>query len=197
MNRQNENDWVNDLFDSVKNVRCKIKGKPDSFDNACKRMTELLDELRTDNRMLWWVGNGGSSTICSHLSQDVMNKLDIRSCAFSDVSLLTCMANDYGFPDVYARPLKKMAEEGDMLIAISSSGNSENILNSVKIATEKNMSIITLSGFNDDNHLWNSSAEISFYLSSDLYGIVEVGHLALLHSIIEIMLLNERQDKSN
>ena len=102
------------------------------------------------------------------------------------------MANDFGFEEVFAKPLSFFAGENDILIAISSSGNSKNILNAARVAHEKGMKLITLSGFKENNHLWCMDSDAAVLLQSDLYGIVEAGHEVILHGIIETLWLKQR-----
>ncbi len=187
--------WYQGLFNAVQSTKCRLKTKEAEFENALSAVRDLFINANKKNKSVWWVGNGGSSAICSHLAQDVMNKLDIRSLYVGDTSLMTCMANDFGYENVYSRPLAKLSESGDTLIAISSSGNSENILSCVRAAQEKGMNIITLSGMNETNKLWNSENDVSFFVTSDLYGIVEMGHEAILHGIIEVLWLELSRSK--
>ncbi|MFH2060672.1 MAG: SIS domain-containing protein [Pseudomonadota bacterium] len=185
----NPKDWLRQLSVVLDKTKSKVGRAEASFDVASKEVMALLKTSITGKRSVFWVGNGGSASICAHLSQDMMNKLNIKSLYFGETSLLTCMANDFGYEQVYAKPLKQFVQKEDILIAISSSGNSDNILNCVKIAQDTGMKIITLSGMREDNKLWNSQSDVSFFLSSDLYGIVEVGHEALLHGMIETLWL--------
>lgn len=187
--------WLRHLSECLSTTRARIGGRDSDLDSAMEELMRLFQNLRETNGTAWWVGNGGSSALCSHLSQDVLNKLNVRSMNFADTALVTCMANDFGYEEVYARPLRTLAESKDMLIAISSSGNSENILECVRVANEKNMKVVSLSGFHMSNKLWGMRADVSFYLPSSLYGITEVGHEALLHSSIEALWLREKAAK--
>lgn len=185
--------WYDALSEAIKAMECKVAGKTMPVKKAIEQTINILTAARQMNSTVYWVGNGGSAAICSHLSQDLMNKLGIWSQTFGDISLLTCMANDFGYEQVYARPLKKMAVSEDVLIAISSSGNSENILSSVEVALDKGLHTITLSGMDETNRLWSVDTNVSFFVSSDLYGIVEVSHEAILHGVIETLWLENRQ----
>lgn len=184
--------WMDDLHKAIKSAKGRIAGLDKSLDKTFDAVSNILTAVRGSQRTVWWIGNGGSAAICSHLSQDMMNKLGIRSIYHGDTSLLTCMANDFGYEQVYARPLKQLAAQGDVLIAISSSGNSENILSCVETARQKDMKIITLSGMNEDNRLWNYQSDVSFLVLYHLYGIVELSHEALLHGVIETLWLQSR-----
>ena len=110
----------------------------------------------------------------------------------ADAPLLTCMANDFGYAEIYERPLRTLTKKGDMLIAVSSSGNSENILRYARLAREREMKLVTLSAFAEDNPLWQAEADVSFHLPTRLYGHAEVGHEALLHAVLETMMLREQ-----
>ena len=77
---------------------------------------------------LMFIGNGASAAISSHMSTDFWKNGGIRAIAFNDSSLLTCLGNDYGYEYIFEKSIEMFAEEGDILVAISSSGESENIL---------------------------------------------------------------------
>lgn len=193
MNIKNANHWLESLNQVLCDTKNRLVGIDTSFDEAARGVQRMFKQAQKEDRSIYWVGNGGSSAICSHLSQDVFNKLKIRSHYFNDSSLMTCMANDFGYENVYARILTLYARKGDILIAISSSGNSQNILNAVGVAKEKSMQVISLSGMRESNKLWASKSDVAFFLDSDLYGIVEVGHEAILHGIIETLWLEMSQ----
>ena len=88
------------------------------------------------------VGNGGSAGIASHVVNDFVNIGKLKAYSFHDISLLTCMANDYGYKNVYSEPLRIMIKSDDILIAISSSGESENIINSTDTAKKNGAYVI-------------------------------------------------------
>ena len=182
-------DWLNELKSVLASAESKVNGENKPLATALFAIENLLLEAKDEKRSVWWIGNGGSSAICSHLSQDLLNKLGIRSHVFNDTSLLTCMANDFGYEEVYARPLKVFAEKKDILLAISSSGKSVNIISCVEWAIEHKLKTITLSGFDSDNPLRGFNIDVCLYLNSKKYGLIELGHEALLHSVIETMSL--------
>lgn len=183
--------WLKQLNEVLQSTKCKVRGKEATLTEALAAVQEIFVQTRARNSGVWWVGNGGSSALCSHLSQDMLNKLKLRSMVFSDAPMLTCMANDFGYENIYARPLETLAATGDLLIAVSSSGQSKNILNCVDLAAQKKMPSITLSAFKPDNPLWMRPSDVSVYLPCSLYGQVEVGHEALLHSAIETLYFKE------
>lgn len=177
--------WLEMLNEVILSTRCRINEKKVGLDEGCLYAKELINAVIQSGNTIWWVGNGGSAAVCSHLSQDMLNKLGARSFYIGDASLMTCMANDFGYESVYLKPLEKLAAKNDLLIAISSSGNSENIVSCARFAVDKGMKLISLSGFKEDNRLWQLPADLSFYVAASLFGHVEVSHEAILHGIIE------------
>ena len=134
---------------------------------------------------IFFIGNGGSAGIASHMAIDYSKNGGMRALAFNDGAYLTCLGNDLGFEQVFAKALDLHARKGICSIAISSSGRSANILNGVDIARERGCSVITFTGFGPDNPL-RGRGDLNFYLASEDYGFVEVGHLALIHSILDL-----------
>lgn len=135
-----------------------------------------------------FIGNGGSSSIASHQAIDYLKNGKIRAFALNDSAALTCLGNDYGYPEVFAKQLELLGRPGDLLVAISSSGRSMNILNAVKIARARGMSVASFSGFDSDNAL-RSLGDMNFYIDSDQYGFVELAHLTLVHAILDICVI--------
>jgi len=135
-------------------------------------------------RKLMFIGNGGSAGICSHMATDYSKNGNMRALAFNDGSMLTCLANDLGYENVFAKQIDMHGVEGDLLIAISSGGRSQNILNGVETARRRGCRVVTLSGFAADNPL-RKLGDVNFHLASDQYGYVEIGHLAICHAILD------------
>ena len=120
-----------------------------------------------------------------------MPRNDVRALDFSQVSLLTALSNDEGYECVYEYPITLWADAGDLLLAISSSGKSENILRAVKAAAAKKCGIITLSGFGADNPL-RRLGDVNFYVSSREYGYVESAHSVIAHLITDRAMARRR-----
>ncbi len=100
--------------------------------------------------------------------------------AFNDISLLTAVSNDISYESSFAQPLERFSKSGDLLVTISSSGNSPNIIASIKAAKENGVNIITLSGMNPENKS-RISGDLNFFIKAPYYGWVECGHQVLLH----------------
>lgn len=133
---------------------------------------------------LIFIGNGGSSAIASHMATDYSKNGKLRAMAFNDSATLTCLGNDLGYENVFATQLDWHARPGDLLIAISSSGKSPNILKAVKVARARECSIFTLSGFEADNPL-RTMGDVNIHVPSNEYGFVEIIHLSICHCILD------------
>lgn len=142
---------------------------------------------------LFFIGNGASASISSHMAVDFWKHGGIRATAFNDSSLLTCVSNDCGFEQVFAKPIKMFSDKGDVLIVISSSGASQNILCAVEAARSKGLKIITLSGFSKSNPL-RKSGDINFYIAANRYSHVEIMHHSLCHYLLDAIV--ERKVRS-
>jgi D-sedoheptulose 7-phosphate isomerase len=158
-----------------------------ALDTAIRDIGARMRACHDGGRRIMLVGNGGSASICSHLATDFSKNGGMRATTFNDGSVLTCLGNDYGYEHVFAKQVEWHGVEGDMLIAISSSGRSLNILNAAASARKLNCVIVTLSGFKPDNPL-RSLGDINIYFPSSEYGFVEVGHLAILHAALDIQM---------
>lgn len=135
---------------------------------------------------LMFIGNGGSAGIASHMAIDYSKNGGLRSLAFNDGAALTCLGNDLGYENVFARQIEMHARPGDVLVAISSSGRSPNILRAVEAAGRTGAAfILTLSGFTPDNPL-RSLGDANLYVPSDQYGFVEITHLTLCHAALDL-----------
>lgn len=153
-----------------------------SFEKGIEEIIKCLNNI--DAKKVIAIGNGGSAAIASHLANDLCKTDNIKAICFSDYSYNTCMANDFGYECVYEKGIEMFADEGDVLIAISSSGNSENIIRATNKAKEKGCKVITLSGFKEDNKL-RDKGDINIYIPKEHYGYVELCHQIILHMITD------------
>lgn len=134
---------------------------------------------------IFFIGNGGSNSICSHMMEDFGKMLRKQTFSFSDASLITCYANDYGYEHAFAEWLKLYVPTSqDLLFAISSSGSSKNIMNAVQIAINNECPVITLSGFNVDNPL-RQMGNVNMHVAAESYGIVETMHQVFIHTVLD------------
>ncbi len=130
---------------------------------------------------MFFIGNGGSAAVASHIVNDLV-KLGFDAATLLEPAILTCLANDYSYQEVFNRQIFYRNIKESTLVAISSSGRSPNIINAVKTFSSTGGKVITFSGFDGDNPLRNLG-HINYWVPSYNYGIVECAHLAILHSI--------------
>ena len=111
-----------------------------------------------------------------------------------DPATLTCLGNDYGYEHVFSKQLEIVTESGDLLVAISSSGESENIINAVLIAHKTGCKILTLSGFQPDNRL-RQLGDYNIYVPSMEYGIVESVHNIILQEAVDVLMEENEEEQ--
>lgn len=149
-------------------------------------ISEVLKKNRADRGSVFLIGNGGSAAIASHIANDFVNtgRLDAR--VMHDQALLTCFANDYGYDQIYAMQLERVVCEEDVLVAVSSSGNSSNIVNAAIACANAGGTVFTFTGFEENNAL-RQMGDLNYWIDSTDYGLVEIGHLFLLHYVASII----------
>jgi D-sedoheptulose 7-phosphate isomerase len=158
-----------------------------ALDVGLERAVELLVQRTAARAKVMFIGNGASAAIASHQALDFWKNGGMRATAFNDLALLTAVSNDHGYPEVFERPIDMFADPGDVLIAISSSGGSENILRGVAAGVRRGCRVITFSGLRPDNPL-RARGELNFFVPSMEYGPVEVAHLALSHVLLDTII---------
>jgi len=144
------------------------------------RWVDLTHQVQRRGQNIFLVGNGASAAMASHFAADACKNGGLRAQAFNDGPLLTCAANDVAFEEVFALPLERFARSGDMLITISSSGGSANIVRALERARKMQLRIVTVSGKAADNPS-RSFGDVNVYMPSARYGWVESGHHVVLH----------------
>lgn len=152
-----------------------------------QRAVDLAIEAKEARKRFFFIGNGGSAAIASHMAADYLKNGGVAAMCFNDPALMSCLANDIGYDEVFSRPLRLHGANGDLLFAISSSGRSKSIVNAVEVATGLGMKTITLSGFLPDNRL-RGMGDVNFYVMAQRYGTVEVCHHAICHSILDAVM---------
>ncbi|HFB64460.1 MAG TPA: SIS domain-containing protein [Aeromonadales bacterium] len=161
-----------------------IGGTSYSMEYGLNKAFNTLLGLRELNRDLYIIGNGGSTAVASHAVVDFLNVGNLSAHTLHEAAVLTCMSNDYGYKHAYSNIIRRIIKKQDVLIAISSSGQSENILNGVTEARNQGAFVITLTGFNCLNNLKNMG-DINFWVDSYDYGMVEIAHQFILHNLAD------------
>ena len=153
-----------------------------------KRIASDIVTMRDSGGKLIIAGNGGSAAMASHVAVDFTKAGGIRAINFNEADLITCFANDYGYENWVAEALKAYSDPKDVVILISSSGMSENIVNAAVYCNQNNLTLHTVTGFSAENSLRKMGSE-NLWVDSTSYNVVEMTHhiwlLAILDFIIE------------
>ena len=146
-----------------------------------------LDALRKPGVSAHLIGNGGSLSIASHMTVDLQTQAGVSAACLSDCAMLSAIGNDEGFERVFTAWLEQGFDNDDVLVAMSCSGRSQNVLSAIEyVRGFRGATIITMSGFDGDNPL-RSAGHINFYVPSRSYGAVQLAHFALLHGICDAL----------
>lgn len=148
------------------------------------QLIEVFLSIKKYKSTIFFIGNGGSAGIAVHMTTDYLKNGGMKTHGMLDASTVTCLGNDFGYEHIFSKQLEIVAEQGDLLVAISSSGNSSNIINAVNVAREKGCEVITFSGFKEDNKL-RQLGDYNIYIPSSEYGIVESIHNMILQQIVD------------
>lgn len=189
------NNHVSVLSELILGTRATLwSGKEIDLDGGINRFLNAARQATDAGGTLRFIGNGGSAAIASHCAIDFSKNGGMRASAFNDPAALTCLGNDYGYEQVFAKQIEFHARPEDLIVTISSSGRSRNILLAVEAARARTCKIITLSGFAPDNPL-RSAGDVNFYIGSPEYGMVEVGHFALCHAMLDLHMASRSRAK--
>lgn len=156
------------------------QGKGLSLEQGTCNALTLLSKTKENAGNVYIIGNGGSAAVASHIYNDFCNVGGLRAMTLHEPAVLTCFSNDYGYDHAYSTLIEKMADKNDLLIAISSSGQSKNILNAAIAMRARQGAVITLTGFSANNPL-RTIGDLNFWVNSNSYGLVEIAHLFTLH----------------
>ena len=170
--------FFKEYFDSISHTVASI-----DVDKLIE-ISELIKSTSTKSRKIILVGNGGSAAMASHVAVDLTKAAQVRAVNFNEADLITCFANDYGYDQWVVEALKAYADADDLIIFISSSGKSANIINGALHAKNMGLQVITLSGFNSDNPL-RKLGDIDLWADSSEYNVIEMSHHIWLVAIVD------------
>ena len=154
-------------------------------------VSKAIANAFTEGKKLILFGNGGSSTDASHIAAEFINRFKrerpgLPAIALNtDMAVITSIANDYDFSEIFAKQLKALAEEGDIVIAISTSGNSPNILKAMDVARKKKLTTVALTGLKGEK--FASKATFAFVVPSDNTPRIQETHITIGHVICQIV----------
>lgn len=145
-------------------------------------------KIKKNKKKIIVIGNGGSAGIASHFSVDMTKNGKIRCVNFNEPGLITCLTNDFSYEEMYAKAINYYGEKGDLLIAISSSGTSQNIIKACVEARKRKFSkIITLSGFPKKTKL-KYKGDVNLVVDSRSYNFIENIHQIWLLMLVDLII---------
>jgi len=147
---------------------------------------EMTEEVRGAGRTIFLAGNGASASMASHLAADLAKNAHMHTQVFTDLSLMTAISNDIGYESVFSEPLRRRGRRGDMLVLISSSGRSRNVLNAAQTAEDLGVKVMTLSAMDEANPL-RSKGCLNAHIPARTYGLAETCHAAILHHWMDLV----------
>tara|TARA_Y100001970_G_C14259925_1_gene879580 strand:+ start:36612 stop:37160 length:549 start_codon:yes stop_codon:yes gene_type:complete len=152
-----------------------------------ENLTRIFKSCKKKKNSVFIFGNGGSASIASHVSTDLNKVCNIKSRNFNEANHITCFSNDYGYDKWISETLKIYLKKSDLVILISSSGNSKNIVNAAKYCSKKKIKLITLTGFYKKNNLRsiNKYNKLNIWVNSKNYNIIENLHQIILLTAID------------
>lgn len=172
------------LKNSLERTVCNFNNQTKPYQECLKGIYEQFLFIKQQKKTVYFIGNGGSAGIAIHMTGDFLKNGGIKTHSMFDISTITCLGNDFGYEYIFDKQLQAVAEENDLLVAISSSGNSLNILNAAKFAKTIGCKVITFTGFEETNQLCKLG-DYNVYVPCMEYGIVESIHNMILQQIVD------------
>jgi D-sedoheptulose 7-phosphate isomerase len=154
---------------------------------AVERAARLVAGALAGGGQVLFCGNGGSAADAQHLAAELVGRLALERPAYravaltTDTSVLTAVGNDYGYADVFARQVQGLGRPGDVLVAISTSGRSENVLRAAAAARAAGMAVVALLG--PAASPLDDSAEVALHVDGEVAGLVQQGHITVGHAL--------------
>lgn len=183
------NSYIAELINKLEKteIRQGTEKNYEDYNQGIQILVDVFTRHKEKGSQVFFIGNGGSAAIASHMTADFMKNGGMNTYSLYDSAVTTCMGNDYGYENIFSRPMQFLVRENDLVIAISSSGNSANIINAIQVAKEKNAEVITLTGFETTNKA-KQMGDINVYVPCCKYGMVESIHNLILQQIVDLIL---------
>ena len=177
-------------FSSIATCISNVEADTQSLLNA----TQLFHETKNSGGKVILAGNGGSAAMASHVAVDLTKVAGVRAVNFNEPDLITCLANDYGYEHWVEKAIEFYADPGDLIVLISSSGKSNNIINGAIKAKQMKLSLITFTGFTADNPL-RKFGDLNFWADSQAYNVVEMTHHVWLLALVDKLVADKEERK--
>ena len=178
----------------IENYQNRLVAALNSIDrDQVLRVANLLSNSTLENKRIWLIGNGGSATTASHFATDLTrcigsNNKNLKSISLCDnIGIITAIGNDFGYENIFLRQVERNCESEDVLIAISASGNSGNLIKAINWANEAGITTVGLTSF--DGGMMRNLVNLSIHIETENgdYGVAEDAQLAICHMIAEAL----------
>ena len=151
------------------------------------KISRIFKACSKKGKKIIFCGNGGSAATSSHVAVDFTKNAKIRSINFNEADLITCLSNDYGYHNWLSSAIDLYADKGDVIVLISVSGESENLVNALKFANKKKLKTICFTGVNKNNKLKKlNKNSLNIFINSKSYNQVEIVHHIYLLSLVDL-----------
>ena len=147
-------------------------------------LTRLFLKIKKNKKRIFIAGNGASASVSSHIANDLTKATQIKASTFHDPALITCFGNDFGYENWIKECINHFAEPDDLVILISSSGQSQNIVNGAKFCKMQNINLVSLTGPRPNTFIEKRS-DIIFKVNSEIYNVIECIHMIILTAAID------------
>ena len=176
----NDKQFLDNYFDLYKSaLKINVQTQLTDFKNLCLKVKECDAKLMI-------AGNGASASIASHAALDFTKQAKVRSMAFNDHNLITAFSNDYGYENWISEAVKAYGQKHDVVVLISSSGNSQNVVKAAKTSKDLGYKVVTFSGFTSSNEL-KKWGDINFWINSKAYNIIESVHGIWMFAVVDLL----------
>lgn len=182
-----ENHYFLETYEGLQQTEVKLGKEMLSLEKGLECWVERAKNTQGHGGMIFFCGNGASATMAEHMSHDWFQNAKVNTYTCSETSHITAISNDISYEDVFAYRIERVLSDQDILVTVSSSGNSPNIIRAIEEAHKKGAFVITLSGMKRENKSFQLG-DLNFYVPLSTYGLTESAHAVLLHSALDLFL---------
>lgn len=182
MNTKEAKKWLSEYFERYRQSLLET-----DVGDELIQLKDLFEKTYKSGKKVIFIGNGGSAAMASHCAVDFTKNARIRCTNFNEADLITCFANDFGYEFCFQKALEFYADPGDVVVFISSSGRSSNILRAAEYAKEIGLFVATFTGFSSDNPLY-SLGDLNLCVNSHAYNVIEMTHHIWLLAVCDLII---------
>lgn len=178
--------YISDIINGINNMIVTdangiALSEQEALDIWTERAKKVRDELEG---LTFFCGNGASATMAEHMSHDWFQNAEINTTTVAETAHLTAISNDLSYEEVFSYRINRILSERDILVTISSSGNSPNVIKALEVGKRKGAFCITFSGMKEDNKS-RKMGDLNFYVPLNTYGLVESAHAVVIHAALD------------